>query len=308
MVDMDEGELKSLIKLGRKYKWCDADTRAYLEEHGIILGVNGFYGETPTIEDINKSFEYADSIDVNDAPAIFDDQGIFNLEKMSKFIDKISVYSSELNAPIDGVNGSNYYWNNGQFSASDAFAYHSVIRHIKPKRIVEIGSGYSTYIANDAVTKNGSGEIICIDPEPRASIEGLSNVEFRACEVQSIDVRWFNEKLESGDIVFYDGSHSLKTGSDTVYFYLKVLPYLKSGVIVHSHDTRLPYPRNRKALIDARLYWGEPYLLMAHLHNARRYEVLFACEFLRRRSPGKLKELRSEYNGIGGTSIWYQIL
>jgi hypothetical protein len=70
---------------------------------------------------------------------------------------------------------------------------------------------------------------------------------------------------------------------------------------------RLPYPRNKKALTEAKLYWGEGYLLMAHLHNTARYRVLVGSEFLTRRAPQLVRHLMHGRYAGGGVSLWYEI-
>jgi hypothetical protein len=182
-----------------------------------------------------------------------------------------------------------------------------MVRKHRPRRVAEVGSGWSSHLARRALAENGSGALTCIDPEPRTDIAGLPETEIVRAPVQDLPVDWFNERLGPGDIFFYDGSHTVKTGSDTVYVYLKVLPYLRPGVIVHVHDVRLPYPRNRKALEEAKLYWGEPYLLMAHLHNRARYDVLVGSEFLQRRHKPLSQTLLAGRAPSGGVSLWFAI-
>lgn len=107
--------------------------------------------------------------------------------------------------------------------------------------------------------------------------------------------------------MFYDGSHTVKTGSDTVYFYLKLLPYFPRGVVVHAHDVFLPYPRPRSTVTAARISWSEQYLLMAHLHNTARYKVLYPSNYIAQRHPDLTAKLLDGRCGPNGGSLWFRI-
>lgn len=50
-----------------------------------------------------------------------------------------------------------YYVNNGAFESVDGEVLYCMIRHFRPKTIIEIGAGYSTYLAAWAIRRN------CID-------------------------------------------------------------------------------------------------------------------------------------------------
>jgi hypothetical protein len=304
---MDE-ELRLLISLAQKYKWATGAERSFLEKHGVNLVRTDFYSESPTLDDIDNSFEYKDSTGVGDSLAVFDDVNIFNLDNIKNYASELCQFSVRFDPPIDATENT-FYWKNSQFSSNDAMALYSIIQKQKPKTIFEIGSGFSTHVSHLSIKDlDSSCNLICIDPEPRTDITNIPRIEFKKIPVQSISPIEINKLLIPGDIVFYDGSHSLKTGSDCVYFYLKVLPYLKSGILVHVHDVRLPFPRNKKALTEAKLYWGESYLVMAHLHNFFRYRVFFATDYLTRTGGDVLKKMMHSRFTPGGVSLWFKIL
>src|SRR3546814_9825172 len=73
------------------------------------------------------------------------------------------------------------------------------------------------------------------------SLEGLHAL--RVERVQDTPASVFAE-LSSGDVLFIDSSHVLKTGSDLVHLFTTVLPTLQQGVRIHVHDVFLPddYP------------------------------------------------------------------
>ena len=123
---------------------------------------------------------------------------------------------------------------NGWFEAGDLELYYAVIRTLKPKRIVEVGSGFSTHAAVEACAKNGGGQITCIDPQPRTDLP--AEVRLLKMPVEEAPLSVFAE-LESGDLVFIDSSH---TAEETLYHCL-LLDALPSGVVVQHHDCVYPH-------------------------------------------------------------------
>lgn len=303
VTDPEQDEINELIRLGRKYKWATGDSRRQLERGGVNIVRSDFYSETPTLDDIAASYEY-EEINGQTLP-VYDDASVFDLAKITRNSSDLIDVTKNFNPPLESDSG--FAWKNTQFSSLDALTYFGLIKKSKPARIIEIGSGFSTHIAHRALSENGTGTLTCIDPEPRIDITQLDGISFQKQPVQQVPADWFQQELKAGDILFYDGSHTVKTGSDTVYFYLKVLPYLPSGVMVHAHDVCLPYPRNRRAMEDAKIYWNEQYLLMAHLLNTARYEVEYANNLLTRQQPDLAQSWLGGRFFSYGVSIWFRV-
>jgi hypothetical protein len=129
------------------------------------------------------------------------------------------------------------------FPALDAAVAYALLRDRKPQHVIEVGSGHSTRMLAKAL--GGLGEILAIDPAPRADILGLPGVEVLASTVQAAPAALFG-RLGPGDVLFIDSSHILMPGSDVDLLLNRVLPGLPSGVLVHIHDIFLPfdYPAN----------------------------------------------------------------
>ncbi|MBX9945320.1 MAG: class I SAM-dependent methyltransferase [Reyranella sp.] len=124
------------------------------------------------------------------------------------------------------------------FPALDAAVAYTVVRERKPRRLVEVGSGHSTRIL--ARAECGVGEIIAIDPMPRADIAGLPGVRVVSSTLQAAPAELF-DGLRTGDVLFIDSSHILMPGSDVDILLNRVLPALPAGVLVHIHDIFLPF-------------------------------------------------------------------
>jgi hypothetical protein len=124
------------------------------------------------------------------------------------------------------------------FPALDAAVAWALMRDRKPRHLIEVGSGHSTRVLARAL--GGMGEILAIDPAPRADIAGLPGVEVVLSTVQTAPLELF-DRLGRGDVLFVDSSHILMPGSDVDLLLNRVLPRLPSGVIVHIHDIFLPF-------------------------------------------------------------------
>jgi Methyltransferase domain len=134
-------------------------------------------------------------------------------------------------------------WNQDWFPRLDAAAAYAMVRTVKPRRIVEVGSGHSTRFLARAVADGGlDTRITAIDPKPRASLAGL-DIEWIAAPVQRVAAF---PALGESDILFIDSSHQLKPGSDVDFLLNAVLLLLPQGVRVHFHDIFLPddYPEH----------------------------------------------------------------
>ncbi len=196
-----------------------------------------------------------------------------------------------------------YFVNNRRFESVDGEVLYSMIRYFKPKRIYEVGSGYSTYLMAQAIMKNKSenkdykAELVVIDPYPDSVIKngfpGLSGISQK--KVQDVPVSEF-EKLGENDILFIDSSHVLTIGSDVQYEYLEIIPRLKKGVIVHLHDIFLPAEYPKDWVKKEYRFWNEQYVLQAFMAFNESFEVLLAASYLHLKYPSILESSFSSYD------------
>ena len=169
---------------------------------------------------------------------------------------------------------------NDYFSGLDAVVYYSLIRQLKPRRIIEIGGGYSTQIASKALSANQSGRLTCIEPYPEERLNGSAfGVHLVTKRVEELDVNFFSA-LEANDILFIDSSHTVKFGSDVCYEFLEILPALKRGVWVHVHDIFFPHDYPAEWLVKRRLALNEQYLLEAFLSFNRDFQIALSNHWL----------------------------
>jgi hypothetical protein len=203
------------------------------------------------------------------------------------------------------------------FNKLDAIALMGLLRELRPRLLLEVGSGNSTRFARRAVEHfRLPTRIVSCDPTPRAELRGVSD-EIIAAPAETLPLSVF-EQLEAGDILFIDGSHRVFQNSDVTALFMDVLPILKEGVVLHVHDIFLPYdyPPSWKDR-----FYSEQYLLAAMMMaNPDRFAVLMANAFVSHEPdltailepiwaiPGmaEARDRDNEYGLLGG-SIWLRL-
>jgi hypothetical protein len=192
------------------------------------------------------------------------------------------------------------------FTPFDAMVEYFMLRDLKPRRYLEVGSGLSTYYASLAAAKNAEEgqptQIICIEPYPYKKLHTIPGIEIRAKEVQDVDVSFFG-RLEAGDVLFIDSTHIVKLDSDVSYLYLEVLPALKRGVVVHIHDVpfpfNVPYPPDQWVFgMPWPMYWTEAMLVQAFLCFNPAFRIALSTPMIRYFDEAFLREKVPGYKPV----------
>lgn len=174
---------------------------------------------------------------------------------------------------LEGLKG---LFDQSWFPSLDAAVAYALVRERKPQHIIEVGSGHSTRVLSRAL--GGVGEIIAIDPAPRADIVGLPGVRVVPSTLQSTPFSLF-EGLKAGDALFIDSSHILMPGSDVDILLNRVLPIAPPGTLVHIHDIFLPF--------DYPVIWGwrayNEQQGVVPLLTSNAYKPLFSSAWVERR-------------------------
>lgn len=169
-------------------------------------------------------------------------------------------------------------WQNHYYPGLDIMALFTLLKDLRPVRVIEVGSGFSTWtmtMARD--TYSLPVNMICIDPDPRTDLK-RAGVHFIQKKVQDVDPEIF-QQLESGDFLMIDSSHRILPGSDLEFIFENILPELPAGVIVHIHDIYLPYAY--PSFMRERLY-SEQHLLSQFLYYRNDIEILFPSFYVYR--------------------------
>ena len=191
----------------------------------------------------------------------------------------------------------------------EAQALHAFVRHYKPKRILEVGSGVSTYCMQEALSVNQKemgvkAKLTSVEPHPSQKLQQMSNIELVQQKVQTVPPEVFCD-LESQDLLFIDSSHTVKVGGDVNYLILEILPRLKKGVIIHFHDIFFPYDYQREVL-KTLFHWPETSLLRAFLCFNPHVKIICCLSLLHYYRKEALRDVFPEYDpqeDINGTPI-----
>jgi hypothetical protein len=163
---------------------------------------------------------------------------------------------------------------------------HLMLRWTRPRKVIEVGSGFSSAAILDTNDRFLDGAVSCtfIEPFPQRRLDGLlqagdaSRHEVIAEPVQHVPIERFDE-LDAGDVLFIDSSHVSKAGSDVNRLVFEVLPRLRTGVIVHFHDIGWPFEYPREWIYGGRA-WTEAYLLHAFMLFNADFEIVLFNHYL----------------------------
>jgi len=293
--------------------WVDPSVLAAMQAQDLTLVAKSFYSVCPDIAEMgdddwrpNKYSEAWETVTKADFADLLPD-----LVSAAKALE-----SAPMDTPKEqGV----FFWNNEMFSPMDATSYRAIIQNVRPKQILEVGSGNSTAIALGVAEETGTS-VRCIEPYPSPFLKALEGR--LACLIQSkvedVDPKIYRE-LEKGDILFIDSSHCARMSSDLNFLMFEALPRLKAGVLVHFHEIFLPNEYPETWLRDVGIMWNEQYQLLAFLMNNADYELLWSSSHAPTRLgvslTEKLKEAVSGDHPIfrnigpyGGGSVWLRKL
>jgi hypothetical protein len=178
-----------------------------------------------------------------------------------------------------------YHSDNDDYRAGDALTLHGMLRLIRPRRVVGVGSGYSSAMALDTIEHylGGKTDVTFIEPQ-RERLDTLTRRDDSAritvvpTPLQQLPLDTFTA-LDAGDVLLINSTHVLKTGSDVAWLYGKVLPALRASVWVHIQDVCYPFEYPREWVLSGRA-WGEAYIVRAFLAYNTDFEIELFSDWL----------------------------
>jgi predicted O-methyltransferase YrrM len=281
VMDKLKGRIRSLVKtvpvLGRPYVQRE-ELRAVIKKLWEPPG--HFYSPIPSIDEVRQresaifdvSSPTVRGIDLNEAGQL-------------QLFSALTPFYRDQPFPITKEAGLRYFFENGAFSYFDAIILYAMLRHVKPRRVIEIGCGYSSCVLLDTNERFFNNGIECtfIEPYPQLLQSLLkesdrSRITVIPTNLQDVDVDLF-ARLEPNDILFVDSSHVTKTGSDVNYVFFDILPRLIPGVFIHFHDIFHPFEYPKPWVYQGRA-WNEAYLLRAFLQYNDAFEIQLSNSFI----------------------------
>lgn len=202
-----------------------------------------------------------------------------------------------------------YHFENPAYSYSDAILLHCMIRHVKPRRIVEVGSGYSSCVTLDTneLFFDNRIQTTFIEPYPELLLslikeEDKARIKVIPSRLQDVALEEF-DALAENDILFIDSTHVSKTGSDVNQIFFDILPRIGKGVHIHFHDIFFPFEYPKEWVYKGRA-WNEAYLLRGFLQFNDSFRVILMNTYMQRfHEPVFSEKLPLCLKNPGG-SIW----
>ncbi len=229
---------------------------------------------------------------------------------MMQLLENLSPLCGDIPFPAFKEHNFRYYFENPAFAYGDGIIYFGMLRWLRPRRIVEIGCGFSSCLAMDTndLFFNGSINLTFIDPYPDILFGLLHpNDPYRQTvlrrAVQEVDISVF-EKLETDDILFIDSSHVAKMGSDVNDYLFRIFPRLQNGVVIHIHDIFYPFQYGSEWIRNENRSWNEAYILRAFLQYNSKFKVIYFNHFMAARRTVEVAKRLPLCLKNGGGSIW----
>ena len=297
-----DGLLRDYDELQR----CQAEASGAFEDSQVFFDFappGHFYSPIPPIDEaVEHAVSVYESIPT-DLPGID-----LRVDEQLELAAELTTVHQDFDPPSDQVSDRRYFADNPAFGIGDARLLQALMRHLRPKRIVEIGSGYSSALMLDVVDEHFDDEIEITFIEPYQELlrsllrpDDLDRVEFVSDPVQQVEPSRY-EALESGDVLFVDSTHVVRVGGDVTHDVFEVLPRLRPGVVVHFHDVFYPFDYSAHWIREGRL-WTEAYLLRAFLQHNDAFEIMIFPHQLQLTALDRLQEVwPTAPEGVG--SLW----
>lgn len=303
------------------HKWADAanrlsaaemmqrfaDSIEYKEKNRVTpFFPNGHY-HSPVVDPDSLG----DYVKIRSNPGASGFDGInIDIDEMKAFWDTSKALISS--APFPEIKDDKYRFSfyGAPFPYGDALALHAIMGYCKPKRIVEIGSGFSTACMLDSADIHHLSDlhITCIEPYPDRLNSLLlpadkAKITLLQKPVQHVPVADIVGRLEANDILFIDSTHVLKTGSDVHYEIFEVLPAVRPGVMIHIHDCPYPFEYGQP-WIDKNYSWNEVYAVRAFLMYNMKFKIVFWGGLLKALFTEEVIKEGGRFSINAGTSLW----
>eukprot|EP01065_Artemidia_motanka_P040923 TRINITY_DN5224_c0_g1_i1.p2 TRINITY_DN5224_c0_g1~~TRINITY_DN5224_c0_g1_i1.p2 ORF type:complete len:373 (+),score=125.49 TRINITY_DN5224_c0_g1_i1:1270-2388(+) len=266
-----------------------------------------FYSPVPDLDEVRRrDAELFPAQPRRDIPAV----DLNEAEQLTVLAEMAALYPTMPFGPMP-AQGLRYFFENPNYSYHDGVALSGMLRRLRPRRVVEVGSGFSSLCTLDTVDRflGGSSAVRCTFIDVDHSLLSMflsdaerSGLDIRAQPLQDVAMDVFTS-LEANDVLFIDSTHCCKIGSDVNRLVHEVLPALASGVHVHFHDIFHPFQYPREWVHEGK-GWNEAYLLRAFLQYNSAFKVVYFNTYLDMFHGEKLYSAMPICRKNPGGSLW----
>jgi hypothetical protein len=233
-----------------------------------------------------------------------------DLPRQLDLFHRLAEHYHQWTAYVEGAKRRRFQTANGWFQREDAAFLYFMLNHLRPRHVVEIGSGHSSSLMLDYQEFSAPDlNLTCIDPEPsrlRSTLLAGDESKFTLLHkpVQDVDPSFFG-MLKERDILFVDSSHVSKTGSDVNFIFFEVLPRLAPGVHIHIHDIYYPFEYPEEWVYEG-WGWNEAYLLRAFLSDNATFRVSIFPSMLQHLVPQAFEQHMPLFCNTFAGSLWME--
>jgi hypothetical protein len=239
-----------------------------------------YYSPIPNMEEVRKD----DQKIFGSVPALIPGLDMHEPAQL-RLLNEFVAYYNTMPFKAHKQDGLRYHFENPSYAYSDAIMLHCMIRHLKPKRLIEVGSGYSSCVTLDTNEHffDGAIDTTFIEPYPDLFMSLITDSDKDAITIiptrlQDVDLTVF-DALQANDILFIDSTHVSKIHSDVNYIVFEILPRLAPGVYIHFHDIFYPFEYPKVWIYEGRA-WNEAYLLRAFLQYNSKFSLVLMNTYL----------------------------
>jgi predicted O-methyltransferase YrrM len=300
--------LRQRDSLGARVRTLESELdtiRRSAEDAPQMFPPGHYYSPVPSLADISARQDSIFAVP-NELPEI----DLAEQEQLG-FLRDIAPFAQDADLVEHATQGHRYYLDNDFFSFGDGVVLQSILRSQRPRRLIEVGSGYSSALILDTNERYLNGALHCtfIEPDPERLHGLLNNADRDRCEIvvsplQDLDLTFIDE-LGPNDVLFIDSSHVSKAGSDVNLLIFDVLPRLQSGVFVHFHDIFYPFEYLKEWVREGRC-WNEAYILRAYLQRNSGYRIRLWNSYLAECHRDETAALLPRWDRNTGGSLWLQ--
>ena len=271
--------------------------------HKLYVPLGHYFSPIVNVAEAEQYFKHLNIKDIENIPGID-----VNKNDMIAVWNELLPFLTTNPFPDQPGMGFRYAFENGSYSWGDGSILHAMIRKHRPKRYIEIGSGWSSVCAVDTIERYSTVcQITFIEPYPDL-LNGLLgktklSVDVAETSVQKVPVSLF-DTLEQNDILFIDSTHVLRTGSDVCFELFEIMPRLKPGVLVHFHDIFWPFEYPAAWVIDDNRSWNELYAVRAFLTNNGQWEILFFNNYFAQMEKELIENTYPTFLKNSGGALW----
>lgn len=262
-----------------------------------------FYSPIPSLEQVrdNESRIWKENPDF---PGIN-----LNRESQLKLLHSLAEYYSSQPWTDEKKEGVRFFFENPNFSYGEAIILYAMLRHFQPKKVIEIGSGYSSCALLDTNEKHFDNSIqtTFIEPFPQL-LESLitdddkNRITILGDMLQDVPLQTFSS-LSAGDFLIIDSTHVSKIDSDVNHIFFNILPSINSGVYIHFHDIYYPFEYPKEWIYQGRA-WNELYILRTFLQYNPAFEIVFFNSMLGTLEKESLEKVMPLVAKNPGSSFW----